>query len=278
VGQTKAKVDGSELEALLEEREHQACDTRATIGGVTGGRARALVRELGPQVGAHVARDRSVRRTRAGADAGRAEAAGAAPRPMGASAPARSTAGGLLALRPLHHARAAGDDVPAIYNNNTRIVQAPGYVALTYEMIHETRVIPLDGGRCTAAGFAAISGTRGPVGGDTLVIETRHFSDKDELSRRRRRLHLVERFRRTHRGSATRSRWTTAHVHARLDGGLNLTPGPGSSSTPVTRGTTRCGTCSAPRGRLRHEQGPDNSSGVCPGRGVNPRNCVTKLG
>jgi hypothetical protein len=31
----------------------------------------------------------------------------------------------------VHHARAAGDDVPAIYNNNTRIVQAPGYVALT---------------------------------------------------------------------------------------------------------------------------------------------------
>ncbi len=28
---------------------------------------------------------------------------------------------------------------PAIYNNNTRIVQAPGYVALSYEMIHDTR-------------------------------------------------------------------------------------------------------------------------------------------
>jgi hypothetical protein len=67
----------------------------------------------------------------------------------------------------VHHARAAGDDVPAIYNNNTRIVQAPGYVALTYEMIHETRVIPLDGRPFRAAGFAAISGTRGRAGKTT---------------------------------------------------------------------------------------------------------------
>src|SRR5438034_954034 len=31
---------------------------------------------------------------------------------------------------------------PAVYNANTRIVQGPGFVAITYEMIHETRIIP----------------------------------------------------------------------------------------------------------------------------------------
>src|SRR5687768_4682852 len=37
LGQTKAKVKGTELEALLEEREHQRVDTTAAIFGLTGG-------------------------------------------------------------------------------------------------------------------------------------------------------------------------------------------------------------------------------------------------
>src|SRR5207248_9307806 len=36
---------------------------------------------------------------------------------------------------------------PAVYNANTRLVQGPGFVAITYEMIHETRVIPPPPGR-----------------------------------------------------------------------------------------------------------------------------------
>ena len=35
--------------------------------------------------------------------------------------------------------------LPTLYGNGLRIVQNPGYVAITYEMIHETRVVPLDG-------------------------------------------------------------------------------------------------------------------------------------
>ena len=38
-----------------------------------------------------------------------------------------------------------GSMFPAVYNANTRIVQGPGFVAITYEMIHETRIIPVDG-------------------------------------------------------------------------------------------------------------------------------------
>jgi hypothetical protein len=62
---------------------------------------------------------------------------------------------------------------PAIYNANTRIVQGPGVVAITYEMIHETRVIPLDGP--TPAGSALrqyVGPARGHWDGDTLVVES----------------------------------------------------------------------------------------------------------
>ena len=41
--------------------------------------------------------------------------------------------------------------MPAIYGNSYRIVQAPGIVAIQYEMVHETRIIPLDGSATRAA-------------------------------------------------------------------------------------------------------------------------------
>jgi hypothetical protein len=37
-----------------------------------------------------------------------------------------------------------GSMLPVVYNNGTEIVQAAGYVAIRYEMIHDTRIIPLD--------------------------------------------------------------------------------------------------------------------------------------
>ena len=39
----------------------------------------------------------------------------------------------------------AGAPLPTLYNNNIRIAQAPGYVAIVHEMVHETRLVPLDG-------------------------------------------------------------------------------------------------------------------------------------
>ena len=35
--------------------------------------------------------------------------------------------------------------LPGLYNNNIRILQGPGYVTITHEMVHDTRVVPLDG-------------------------------------------------------------------------------------------------------------------------------------
>jgi hypothetical protein len=68
-----------------------------------------------------------------------------------------------------------GAILPGLYNNNIRISQAPGYVAIVHEMVHETRVVPLDGSPYT--GIRGYMGeSRGHWEGDTLVVETRNFN------------------------------------------------------------------------------------------------------
>jgi hypothetical protein len=65
---------------------------------------------------------------------------------------------------------------PAVYNANFRIVQAPGVVAITYELIHDTRIIPLDSSPQAAHVSPAIKtylgDARGHWEGATLVVET----------------------------------------------------------------------------------------------------------
>ena len=68
---------------------------------------------------------------------------------------------------------------PGIYNNNSRITQAPGLVAVTYEMIHETRVIPVDPRPHLSSGLRQWLGdARGHWEGDTLVVESTNFTNK----------------------------------------------------------------------------------------------------
>ena len=73
----------------------------------------------------------------------------------------------------------AGSVLPVIYNNGNEIVQAPGLVAIVNEMIHETRVIPVDGRPHVSAGLKLWLGdSRGHWDGDTLVIETTNMTDR----------------------------------------------------------------------------------------------------
>ena len=84
---------------------------------------------------------------------------------------------------------------PTVYNANTRIVQAPGLVAITYEMIHDTRVIPLDGRPHVSNGVRHYFGdSRGRWEGDTLVVNVTNFSEKSNYRGSHDTLHLVERF------------------------------------------------------------------------------------
>jgi hypothetical protein len=70
-----------------------------------------------------------------------------------------------------------GSIAPVVYNNGTEIVQSPGYVAIRYEMIHETRIIPLDGRAPVSPAVRQYSGiARGRWEGDTLVVETTNFN------------------------------------------------------------------------------------------------------
>jgi hypothetical protein len=76
-----------------------------------------------------------------------------------------------------------------------QILQAPGYVVLVTEAIHEARIIPLDGRPRLPQGIGQWSGeSRGRWEGNILVVETTNFSSKNNFMGSAERLHLVERF------------------------------------------------------------------------------------
>jgi hypothetical protein len=73
----------------------------------------------------------------------------------------------------------AGSFLPVIYNNGNEIVQGPGWVALRNEMIHETRIVPLDGRpRLNGEVKQWMGDSRGRWEGNTLVVETTNFNDR----------------------------------------------------------------------------------------------------
>ena len=84
--------------------------------------------------------------------------------------------------------------LPTLYNNNIRIAQAPGYVAIVHEMIHETRVVPLDGSPFTGV-RSYLGESRGRWEGDTLVIESRNFNGRAPFRGAGANLRLTERYR-----------------------------------------------------------------------------------
>jgi len=91
--------------------------------------------------------------------------------------------------------------LPSGYNNNFLIVQTPGYVAILQEMIHEVRVIPLDGRPHIAKNIRQWLGdSRGHWEGNTLVVDTTNFRDEVRFTPYNccggagENLHLIERF------------------------------------------------------------------------------------
>ena len=102
-----------------------------------------------------------------------------------------------------------GGMFPAGYNNYYRILQTPDTLVIHYEMIHEARIIPLDGRPRLGEGSRSWNGeSRGRWEGDTLVVETHGYIDGGWIatsgSQRRikgiphtSQLHVVEHFTRT---------------------------------------------------------------------------------
>jgi hypothetical protein len=88
-----------------------------------------------------------------------------------------------------------GSMMPAIYGNSYRVHQGPGVVTITYEMVHDTRVIPLDNRPHVAASIRQYVGdARGRWEGNTLVIETTNFTDKTSYRGSGDQLKMIERF------------------------------------------------------------------------------------
>jgi hypothetical protein len=90
-----------------------------------------------------------------------------------------------------------GSMVPNTYNQGNQIVQAPGYVILRNEMIHEARVIPIDGRAHANAQLRSWMGdSRGHWEGNTLVVETTNFRDQTNVGnvQATEALRLTERF------------------------------------------------------------------------------------
>ena len=94
---------------------------------------------------------------------------------------------------------------PGGYNNNYQIVQAPGLVVLLSEMMHDARIIPLDGRPHLSQTIRQWMGdSRSHFEGDTLVVDVTNFPDRDVTGfgvpyrhSETSHLHLTERFTRT---------------------------------------------------------------------------------
>jgi hypothetical protein len=124
-----------------------------------------------------------------------------------------------------------GSMMPGIYGNSYQIVQGPGFVAITYEMIHETRVIPLAHKPHVAKGVRLDMGdARGRWEGDTLVVETTNFMERSVFRNANpETLKLVERFTRTARD--------TVHWQVTVDDPSTWTK-PWTFAMPLTQGGT----------------------------------------
>ena len=134
--------------------------------------------------------------------------------------------------------------MPGIYNNGLQIIQGPGYVAITKEMIHETRVIPTNPRPRLGSDLELWLGDpQGRWEGDTLVVETTNFNGRTSYRGSSGEMTLTERFTRI----GPRRSSTVSQSTIRPSG---RDPGPGcsdtirpststsSSSTRATKATT----------------------------------------
>ena len=146
-----------------------------------------------------------------------------------------------------------GSLLPTIYNNGNEIVQGPGYVVIRNEMIHEARVVPLDGRPHLPANVTSYMGdSRGRWEGNTLVVVTRNLNGMTGVGgngggRTSDRLTITERFTMLDANTLhTRPPLTTlgrGHGPGRCRFRGSASRSTGCSSTRAMKATTRCATC-----------------------------------
>ena len=117
--------------------------------------------------------------------------------------------------------------VPGPYNNNYQILQNAGYVVILSEMIHDARIIPVDGRFHVDKNIRQwVGDSRGRWEGDTLVVDTTNFTDKTNFNGSGANLHLVERF--------TRANDTTLLYEFTVDDSTTFTR-PWTAEVPMSK-------------------------------------------
>ena len=112
-----------------------------------------------------------------------------------AGAPTDAAQNQSLQVRCILMYRAGPPMLGQLYQNNYQITQAPGYVMILVEMVHDARIIPLDGRAPLPSNVRQWMGSpRGRWEGETLVIETTNFTNKTAFQGSSEDMHLTERF------------------------------------------------------------------------------------
>lgn len=86
--------------------------------------------------------------------------------------------------------------MPVLYNNNYQIVQTPDAIMILVEMVHDVRVIRMNGTHASPEIRRWLGDSIGHWEGDTLVVDTTNFTDKTRFRGSAENLHVVERFQR----------------------------------------------------------------------------------
>jgi hypothetical protein len=86
--------------------------------------------------------------------------------------------------------------LPVLYNNNYQIVQTPEFVMILIEMVHDVRIVRMNGTHKPAGVRQLFGDSIGHWEGDTLVVDTTNFTDKVRFRGSSENLHVIERFRR----------------------------------------------------------------------------------
>jgi len=98
-----------------------------------------------------------------------------------------------LNVRCLNWSTAGPPMLPGVYNNNVQFVQTPTHIVIVNEMIHDARIVPMDG-RPHGAVRRWLGDSRGRWEGAALVVDTIGFTDKTGFRGADEQLRLVERF------------------------------------------------------------------------------------
>jgi hypothetical protein len=91
--------------------------------------------------------------------------------------------------------------LPVLYNNNYQFVQTPDALMILVEMVHDIRIIRINGTHAPPSVRLLLGDSIGHWEGDTLVVDTTNFTDRTRFRGSSKNLHVIERFRRIDRAT-----------------------------------------------------------------------------